>query len=135
MKLKMIVAACALVASGAALAESYQAEVNAGATRYDQDGISSSDHTYSLGGSYYFNPVHTSGLPLAESAYLGKNSNVFAGVIDYPSQHGNPSSQAYTLGAEFYIPESFLYVQAGATRLQGKHWNDNEDGTSVVLDG
>lgn len=126
MKLKMMVAVSALALSGAALAESYQAELNANAVRYDLDGLSSTENMYQLSGSYYFNAVNTSNLPLAEAAYLGQNSNVFAEFNDYPRQHGNPSQEFYRVGAEFYIPESFLYVKAGGSRYQSDGWHHHD---------
>jgi hypothetical protein len=133
MKLKMLVAACSLIASTMAFAESYQAEVNLAAQRIDNDGLDSDQKDYSLGGIYYFNAVSTDNLPLGEAAYLGKNSNVFAGVSHWPKQHGNPDFQLYTAGAEFFIPENFLYVKAGASRYDGAGESENDWFTSVGI--
>jgi len=133
MKLKMIVAACALVASGVVLADSYQTELNADATRVDSDSTKDKTTSYNVGGSYYFNAVKTDNVPLAESAYLGKNSNVFASANLFPKQNGISSNQAYTLGAEFYIPESFLYVSAGGSHSTLSHVDNNDWFTTVGI--
>lgn len=126
MKCKLLIAACGLIVSAMAGAESYQAEVNLGAKRTDLDGINSTQKEYFLEGAYYFNAVNTDNLPLAESAYLGKNSNVFAGVAHWPKQNGSSDFQIYTAGAEFFIPENFLYVKAGARRYDGSSETEND---------
>ncbi|MET0355589.1 MAG: putative porin, partial [Cellvibrio sp.] len=125
MKLKLLVAALGVAVSGFAIADSYQAEVSAGASRTDYSDFVGDVDRYNLEGKYYFNSVNTANVPLAEAAYLGKNSNVFASVIDEHNKHTN-SSQHYRIGAEFYIPENFLYVQAGVIR--------NSSGTSRESD-
>lgn len=126
MKLKLLIAALGVAASGFAIADSYQSEISVGASRYDVDGVSSKTDRYDLVGVYHFNAVNTTNLPLAESAYLGKNSNVFASLEDYPHQNGNSSLQKYQVGAEFYIPENFLYVKAGASRYSTGTTRDND---------
>ncbi len=126
MKLKLLVAALGVVVSGFAIADSYQAEISGGVTRIDADGQSAKINAYDVEGVYHFNAVNTTNLPLAEAAYLGKNSNVFAELLDRPRQHGWLKYQSYQVGAEFYIPENFLYVKAGVVRqtLGGAHNND-----------
>jgi len=133
MKLKLLVAAVGVAISGFAIADSYQAEISGGLTRLDVEGDGNKSNVYDLKGVYHFNAVNTTNLPLAESAYLGKNSNVFAGLIDYPKQHGNPSAQLYQVGAEFYIPENFLYVKAGATRVSSGSYRDNDWFTAIGI--
>jgi Putative general bacterial porin len=126
MKLKLLVAALGVAASGFALADTYQADVAGGAARYDVDGVNSNFNRYDVSGHYYFNAVKTDNLPLAETAYLGKNSNFFAG---YARTHGDglvSKINSYEVGLEVYIPESFLYVKAAAQRdsIDGYHQND-----------
>jgi len=126
MKLKLFVAALGVAVSGFAMADSYQTEISVGALRYDSDVSDDKLNAYELNGVYHFNAVNTANLPLAEAAYLGKNSNVFGGMLDRPRQDGWPKYQSYQVGAEFYIPENFLYVKAGVVRnsLGGDHDND-----------
>ena len=126
MKLKYTVAIASLFVSAISIAESYQAEVGVNASRWDENDSKNKSRNYIVDGIYYFNEVSTNGRPLAESAFLGGNSNVFAEFDQYPHQNNRPSAQAYTAGAEFFIPESFLYVRAGAIRVStaGKHSSD-----------
>jgi hypothetical protein len=119
--------------SGVALAETYQTEVSVGATRIDSNGVDSKLNGYNLQGTYHFNAVTTTNLPLAEAAYLGKNSSVFADITDFPRQHGYPSSQQYAVGAQFFIPEQFLYVKAGAWRSESSSNHKNSWFTTVGL--
>jgi hypothetical protein len=133
MKLKLIVAAFGLVTSAIAGAESYQADVGLAAQRTDSDGINSDQKMYELTGQYFFNAVRTDNLPLAEAAYLGKNSNVFAGVDHIPKQNGHSDAQIYAAGAEFFIPENFLYVMAGGLHVDGSGDTYNDWFTTVGI--
>lgn len=133
MKLKLLVAAIGIAASGFVLADSYQAEVNATAIRFDTDGISSKYESYGLGGSYYFNAVKTDNLPLAEAAYLGKNSNVFAGYSYTEGTAYTPKTNSYGAGVEVYIPENFLYIKAGVARNSYEGDKDSDWFTTVGI--
>jgi hypothetical protein len=126
MKLKLLVAALGVAASGFALADTYQADVAASAARHDVDGINSNFNRYDVIGHYYFNAVKTDNVPLAEAAYLGKNSNFFAGYARTNADGIDSRTNSYGVGLEVYIPESFLYVKAAAQRdsIDGHHLND-----------
>jgi hypothetical protein len=132
MKLKLLVAAAGVAVSGFAIADSYQAEISGGVSRTDYDHISNDVNRYDLDGAYYFKAVNTANLPLAEAAYLGKNSNVFAGVSDWHRKSFN-SLQSYNVGAEFYIPENFLYVRAGVIRNSSGTSRESDWFTSVGI--
>ncbi|RYG04566.1 MAG: putative porin, partial [Chitinophagaceae bacterium] len=127
MKLKVIVAACALVASGVAVADSYKAEVGAKVYRTDLDGLPNQFSTYNVDGKYYFNDVQTDNLPLAETAYIGKNSNIFANASHIPKKPYLVSGEFYNVGVEFYIPESFFYVAGGISRHNADIGKDDND--------
>jgi hypothetical protein len=131
MKAKNILVMSALLASGFAVAESYEFELKAHTSRHDFDGASSKIYVYGLGGAYYFNAVTTANVPLAEAAFLGKNSNVYADASRFSAsgQHLN----AYQVGAEFYIPENFLYVNAGVTKIKGQNFSDSDWYTSAGI--
>ncbi len=135
MKFTLLVAALGVAASGFAIADTYQAEVSGVANRFDwASHLSNPDEkSYGLMGNYYFNAVKTDNLPLAEAAYLGKNSNVFATVFDYPRQNGDSSAQKYQAGAEFYIPENFLYVKAGVSRYSTDNYRKNDWFTAIGI--
>ena len=128
MKLKILVAVSALLASGVSVANTYQSDVGAQVSRADIDG-SSKINTVGVFGSYYFDSVNTANVPLAEAAYLGKNSNAHASAAR--SSGGGDHANAFSLGAEFYIPENFLYVDVGATRVT-YDGNDNNDWYTAV---
>ena len=132
MKVKTLVAISALLASGAAIADSYQSQVGARAWRGDFDGVSSKTNVYGIAGAYYFDAVKTTNVPLAEAAFLGKNSDVHAQAV-HTSQPG-PDVNNYDVGAEFFIPESFLYVDAGVqqSKIKGGR-TDNDWYTSVGI--
>ncbi len=133
MKFKYICAATLLATSGLAIADAYQAELNADATRWDLNGINSSANNYDINGKYYFNPVKTTNLPLAEAAYLGKNSNVFF-ALDRNYGHGYAGdSKAYSGGVEVYIPENFVYIKVEGTHNSYDHDSDNSATTTLGL--
>jgi hypothetical protein len=131
MKIKLLVAALGVAASGFAIADTYQVDLGANAVRFENDQSNHTGKVYELNGSYYFKAVETNNLPLAEAAYLGKNSNVFAGFGVSPKQNGAPNQKVYAVGAEVYIPESFLYVSAGASRYSVNHEHDHDWFTTV----
>ncbi len=131
MNVKNAVTMCALVVSGAAVADSYQVDLEALASHTKLDGFDSKVKTYGVGGAYYFNPVSTLNVPLAEAAFLGKSSNVYGGA--FRSSWSGADFNTYLVGAEFYIPENFLYVDAGVSRMTGKNYTDNDWYTSVGI--
>lgn len=131
MKIKILVAASTLLASGIVLAAPYQYDVGAEVVRTDLDGLNSETNKYGLTGAYYFDAVKTSNVPLAEAAFLGKNSNVHAGVSNL-SRPG-PNLNSYEVGAEFFIPENFLYVDAGVKQARTKGNTDNDWYTTLGL--
>lgn len=131
MKLKLITVASGLLVSSLTLADTYQTDLRASVSRYDNNYYSSDTNDYMLEGAYYFDAVKTTNLPLAEAAYLNKSSNVFASVYDRPEQHHNRSLQSFALGAEVYIPENFLYVKAGVVR-RSSNYSDRDDWFTAV---
>lgn len=131
MKFTLLVAALGVIASGFAVADTYQVDLGASAHRIEKDKSNNTAEAYNLEGSYYFKAVETNNLPLAEAAYLGKNSNIFAGFDLKPTQNRMPNQKKYVVGAEFYIPESFLYVSAGGSRYSVNHEHDHDWFTTV----
>lgn len=131
MKLKLFFAATVLATSGFAVADAYQAEIGANAARWDANG-NSSVNAYDVNGKYYFNLVNTNNLPLAEAAYLGKNSNAFLAIGRNYGHGFLPDSKTYSGGVEVYIPESFLYI-----RVEGAHesYTNNSDSHALTTIG
>ena len=131
MKLKLITAVTGLLLSSLTLAESYRADIGLAATRYDDNLYNSDTKDYNLLGAYYFKAVQTDNRPLAEAAFLGQSSNIFADVYDRPGQHGVPHLNSFSVGTEIYIPENFLYVQAGVVR-RSSNYSDRDDWFTTV---
>lgn len=128
MKLKLLIAALGVAASGFAIADTYQVEAGANASRWETDVFNSSLNSYEANGKYYFNLVKTDNLPLAEAAYLGKSSNAFL-AASRSYGHGNfGGGKVYSGGVEVYIPENFLYV-----RVEGVHQRYEGDSDTSAL--
>jgi len=128
MKLKLIFAATVIATSSFAIADAYRAEVGADAVRWDAHQMNSSVNSYDINGKYYFNLVKTDNLPLAEAAYLGKNSNVFLTAARNYGHGYLPDSKIYSGGVEVYIPENFLYI-----KVEGIHQRYEGDSDSHAL--
>lgn len=133
MKLKLLVLAFGIATSGIVLADTYQAEVAAGAARYDINGVNSDSKLYDVVGRYYFSAVKTDNLPLAEAAYLGQKSNFFADYARTNTDGFDPKIDSYGVGVEVYIPESFLYVKAAVERESIGPYHQNNWHTSVGI--
>lgn len=128
MRLTVLLAALMAAASVAVNADPYQTELGGAVSRLDQDGLNSKGDQYMLDGKVYFKTVSTAERPLAEAAYLGQHSNLFAGVARNERKPYGADSTDYNAGLEVYIPEKFLYV-----RVDGKHYRyDQRSDTEVV---
>jgi Putative general bacterial porin len=135
MKLMKVMGLCGAFLSVAAVAEPYKAELNVQASQVDVDERNAKSTTYGGLGTFYFDAVETVNVPLAEAAYLGKNSNIYAGAFhtSWNDDEFMLDADIYNVGAEFFIPENFLYVSAGATRSNYDDDNDSDWYTSIGL--
>jgi hypothetical protein len=136
MKLKNVAFVAFVFMSTGAVADSYKAELSAQASRVDFDNSNNKVNTYGGAGTFYFDAVETVNVPLAEAAYLGKNSNVYAGADHTSWKDDNTlvlDIDMYTVGIEFFIPENFLYVSAGATKSNYKNGSDSDWYTSIGI--
>jgi len=97
-------------------AQEYQADIRAGIGSIDVEGGDNAMQ-YMLGGTAYFAPVETTNKPLAEAAFLGKASNLNAGISYLNTDISNFT--ATEIGAEWYIPNSMVYLAGQYTRLSG----------------
>ncbi|HWV16532.1 MAG TPA: putative porin, partial [Cellvibrio sp.] len=106
-----------------------QAEVIAGLTRVDMDYARDEMDVYTLGGKYYFEKVETANLPIAESAFLNKNGGVYAiaSRADFPGE----DYESYTVGADYFIPDAFLYFDVSADQAKYGSDTDNDWGTTL----
>jgi hypothetical protein len=133
MKLKLLFASIVLVSSCFAIADTYQAEVGANAARWDLDGINSSVNSYGVNGKYYFNAVKTDNLPLAEAAYLGKNSSAFLNLTRQDGHGYILDNKRYSAGVEVYIPENFLYIKVEGVNQRYTGDSDTSALTTIGL--
>jgi len=106
------------LAPAAALADDYRFEITGAFDRDLPAGDFFDDiDTTTLSGTWYFKPVSTDGVPLAEAAFLGRSSYLsaiaarFDGFFD---THLN--AQGASVG--FYIPETIFFVGGGGSRGQ-----------------
>ena len=117
---------CGLLAgSNVANAQEYQMQATVSAYHNTGDGYRNDE----LGGdfTYYFSPVKTAGVPLAEAAFLGHNSNVSAYTFrDINDQDSN----GHNIGGEFWFKD--LYVDAYSQKNYGQNFYSARVGYMAV---
>lgn len=101
-------------------AHAYQAEVGLSAGLTDPDHGSTSG-LYGVNGTAYFKPVQVRNSPLAEAAYLDRASNVKA-QYSY-SKVDSAKLHDYSIGAEYFVPNSDFYASAEIGRKDIKYNN------------
>jgi hypothetical protein len=110
------------IAPAFAAAEDYRWEVKATFERDDAPGDAFGDvDILQLGGTWYFAPVATDGVPLAEAAFLGRASSVSAIAARFNLQFEalddiRLNAQGARVG--YYVPNTMFYVGVGASRGQ-----------------
>jgi hypothetical protein len=105
----------------AALADDYRVEVKGSLDRDMPSGSTLGDaNTFSLGSTWYFAPVSTDDVPLAEAAYLGRASNLSAIAArfewEFESLDTHLNAQAARVG--YYVPDTMFYAAVGVSRGQ-----------------
>ncbi|MCU4386264.1 putative porin [Acinetobacter haemolyticus] len=141
-------------------ANAYQAEVNGAYEYTDIDG-GVKVNTATISGKYYFNPVQTRNVPLAETAFLDKASNIGLGYTyskqsmkigfeenelfwNSPAVIANLKQEFNTIGinGEFFIPNSQFYISGSLHRTDvkdtikayGYSYSESIDGTGYALE-
>lgn len=125
MKLKLlpaIIAAAGFVAAPFALAATYQSEISATYADIDISDSSAEGYFVGLEGTYYFAPVDTANHPLAEAAFIQKSNNVYLnlGNTEYKSDAGRSDIYHRSLGVDFYVPNTMVYLGAGINEGKSK---------------
>ena len=107
-----------VLAPAAALADDYRFEVK-GTFDRDQTDSFLSDHvdTASLFGSWYFKPVSTDGVPLSEAAFLGRASNLTAGV-GYVDGFVGTELDSLAGAINVYIPNTMFFAGVAGSRSE-----------------
>jgi len=100
--------AAAFAAQGVVHAQDYQME--AGLSYVDFDG---DETVIGLDFTYHFETVSTNGRPLAESAFLGRNSNVSATYATFDEA----DVDAFSVGVEYWFDD--IYTSAEYTDIDG----------------
>src|SRR5688572_357208 len=98
----------------AALADDYRAQVDLSAAHTQGKITGTPDvDAFRAAGTYYFAPVSTDGLPLAEAAFLKRSSFVSAGALR--TDDGDFDSEIYGLGVGYYLPGTIFYGELGVS--------------------
>lgn len=108
-------------APAAALADDYRWEVE-GALKRDMpsfEGVGDAD-TLTLAGTWYFAPVSTDGVPLAEAAYLGRASSLSAIASRFHWRSDSLDTHLNAQGARvgYYLPGTMFYGSVGVSHGQ-----------------
>lgn len=107
----------------AALADDYRLEIEGAFSRdmpSEDDGSFGDIDSAQLSGTWYFAPVPTDNVPLAEAAYLGRASFLSAVVaqVDFDGLVDTRlDGQGVNVG--YYIPNTMFYASVGVSHAQG----------------
>jgi hypothetical protein len=101
------------LAPAAALADDYRFEVKGA---FDHQHTDSDFDVATLSGTWYFAPVSTDNVPLAEAAFMGRASSVsaIAAQLDLLGTHLNAGSAS----VGYYIPGTMFYAGVGVSRVE-----------------
>lgn len=118
--MKKLVLTAVISALSLNAAYAYQVELN-GNLGYTQTNTNAGDiNTNGIGGNatYYFNNVTSNRGPLAEAAFIDRASNVSAGYGYAQTTDTNPEIRvhSFSLGGEWYVPNSNFYASANVNR-------------------
>lgn len=106
--MKKIIFAVLLVVSSGAMAETYRAETDLSYVGKD-NGYGGGYDGLNFRGTYYFSAVDDSNGPLAEAAFISRNSSVF-GLLGYGNpRHGDVKVVTYGLGATYINDIGLLF--------------------------
>ena len=99
------------VAPAAALADDYRFEVKG---TFDRLSTDDNFDIAALAGTWYFAPVSTDNVPLAEAAFLGRASSLsaIAAQVELAGVHLNAGSAS----VGYYIPGTMFYAGVGVSR-------------------
>ena len=111
-----------------ARADDYRAELNLSFDRVDFAGNDfPSVDALAVGGTWFFEPVVTDGLPLREAAFLKRSSFVGAGAVR--SEYGDEKMDAFGAGVGYYLPNTIFYGELNYT------YADDFDGDQHLISG
>jgi hypothetical protein len=107
------------LAPAASIADDYSFEIRGSFDNQNakSDGDTSADvNVARLGGTWYFAPVSTDNVPLAEAAYLGHASFLSGGIAGSNTLGTTLGAQDMNVG--YYIPGTMFYAAAGVAHQE-----------------
>ncbi len=109
-----------MAAAPAAVADDYRAELQGTYVQLLAPGDFPDLDAFYVQGRWYFAPVKTDGVPLAEAAFLGRASSVSLAAARFEGSFGvdvfHLNSQAASVG--YYIPGTMFFAGVAASRSQ-----------------
>lgn len=101
-------------ACAGAQADDYRFELDGSFDRLGVDDSPDAD-IFSVGGTFYLEPVPTDGLPLAEAAFLNRSSFVNASLsrVDFAGENADLFDASFG----YYIPNTMFYGRIGVTKV------------------
>jgi hypothetical protein len=94
-------------------ADDFRTEVGFDLDRTEFDGPGAPEaESYALGGTYFFAPVNTDGVPLAEAPFLRRSSFVNGGLVR--AELGDEKIDILALNVGYYLPGTIFYGRIGA---------------------
>lgn len=110
-----------IATSLSASVNAYQFEASAGYSDYYDKTLTETE----LHGAYYFSQVGTDNKPLAEAAFLGRNSSINLTYSDFDSEFDGQDSKSVSVS--YFIPNSIFFAGLGYTE------DDDENDTTLNL--
>lgn len=99
-----------------ATADDFRGEVVAAYDSFELDGPGSPEvDTFGIGGTYYFAPVNTDGVPLAEAPFLRRASYVDAAFAR--ADFGDAEFDVLNANVGYYFPDSIFFGRIGVTHI------------------
>lgn len=129
-------AAGVLSLSSIAVADDFQFQVDGAFETFDPDGPAGDVDTIGVRGTYFFSPVNTDGVPLAEAPFLRRSSFVNAGIAR--AEFGNADFDILDVNVGYYIPNTIFYGRLGVTHsddFPGDETNVNATFGVAPIDG
>ena len=104
------------LAPAASSADDYRLQITGAFDRATPDNFPGDLDTLNLSAAWFFAPVSTDGVPLAEAAFLGRASSLNAVVsrVEVFGTHLN----AQAAGVSYYLPDTMFYARVGAQRVE-----------------
>jgi len=94
-----------------ACAEDFRVEVKGSYDKIDFEGIDDDADVLSATGTFYFKPVPTDGMPVAEAAYITRAS--YASVTAQTLELGGEDVNAFAADVGYHIPNSIFFARLG----------------------